>query len=160
MQEVFWEMRKPLVGVAAALMLTTLVIVIVPAFAQGELWFADETRTYFLEVNPTTHWFWLWHLFDGGDDHAVGLLCYGVGARVVKGVLAIMGKCQYDELVPLAGGATDGGSRLPVSFLFGGGKVQTGPIKLVLVTVSKPPTKPMTFTMWPTSVIPTPIDGD
>jgi len=152
-------MRKTLVGIAAALMLTMLVIAMVPAFAQGELWFADETRTYFLEVNPTTREFWLWHLFDGGDDHSVGLLCYGVGARVVKGVLAIMGKCQ-NGLVPVLGGATNGGSGLPVSFLSGGGKVETGPIRLVLVTVSKPPTKPMTFTMWPTNVIPTPIDGD
>jgi hypothetical protein len=118
-------MRKALVGIAAALMLTTLIITIVPAFASYPLTFTTSDSSAELLVNPTTHEFLLFG--------QTGLLCAGVGAVVVKGVLVIAGKCQI-------GAAT---------FLSAGGKALTGPIKLVLVTVSKPSTKPMLFTLWP-----------
>jgi hypothetical protein len=121
-------MRKALVGIAAALMLTTLVIAIVPAFAVTEYYFYDKTPYYYLWVDPTTHEFSL--------NYPGTTMCYGVGAIVVKGVLTIpYGKCTHTESY--------------VSFLFGGGPVSvTKPIKLVVVFKPPGPTKPMTITLW------------
>jgi hypothetical protein len=126
-------MRKALVGIAAALMLTTLVIAIVPAFAQVPLSFRDTTQTYVLWVDSTTHQFWLFVNLVNGQTV---VLCSGVGAIVVKRVLAIpYAKCTVSYYASYVG-----------AYLSGGGPVVTGPIKLVLIV--KPPTKPMTFTLW------------
>jgi len=133
-REVFWKMRKALMGIAAALMLTTLVVAIVPAFSVvTEYYFSDGNGTY-LGVNPTNHQFWLYQMPFPGYD-----LCNGYGARVVNGVLMIFGRCTGLPGYP---------SQYPGRSLLSGGGKLTGPIVLVLTVVGRPPMV-MRFIMMP-----------
>jgi hypothetical protein len=115
-------MRKASVGIAAAVLLTTLVILVVPASAQGvgPPKFCDSKTGICLTLNidPTKHTFIL-GLDDGKAKPVV--LCSGVGAIVVKNVLSIpYGKCMKSDT-----GA---------SFLTGGGKIfPNKPIVVALV---------------------------
>jgi hypothetical protein len=143
-------MKKAFIGISAALILTTLVVAIVPAFGQflacktGDLCFVTSDLYYYLEVNPATHTFSLYT-----PAVPVGTpfySCSGVGAVVVKGVLLVGGKCQTLMIA-----LPNGPPTLSVysGFLSGGGKIANGPIKVVLVILSKPPLKPVTFILWP-----------
>ena len=123
-------MKRASVGIAAALMLATLVIAVVPVFGVVRLRFADETGTWNLLVSPDSHGFFLWR---SGEQLP---LCHGVGAYVVGKALSI----RHGECVVSTVGA---------SFLTGGGKVSTGPIRLALVTVGVPPTEPLILVLWP-----------
>lgn len=122
-------MRKALVGIAAAPMLATLVIAIVPAFAAVRLKFCDKTGIYCMYLTPIDNQFFLWRV---GDQLP---LCHGIGAHFVKDAVSVHGECIV--------------SNVGASFLTGGGKVSTGPIRLALVTLSVPPTKPLILALWP-----------
>jgi hypothetical protein len=133
-------MRKALVGIAAALMLTTLVIAIVPAFAQPVYFFMGQDQTYWLWVYPTLHTF---YLYSYSYPVSQSYLCNGYGVVVVHGVLTILGACTT---LTMYGNTYTSYYK---GVLSGGGKISsTTPIKLVLTIVSKPPTKPMTFTLY------------
>ena len=123
-------MRKALVGIAAALMLATLVIGVVPVFGVVRLKFCDETGTLCLLVTPGYPGFFLWR---SGDELP---LCHGEGAYFVRDALLI----RHGECIV---------SNVGASFLTGGGKASTGPIRLTLVTLSVPPTKPLILALWP-----------
>lgn len=128
-------MSKALVGIAAALMLTTLAIVVVPAFAPVAVptKFVDGQGDV-LRINAIVP-----GSFELNSGRLGGELCHGVGARVTNGVLVIAGRCthfeNYDSLYEGKG------------VLFGGGKL-TGPIVLILTVSGRPPMV-MKFIMMP-----------
>ena len=123
-------MGKALVGIAAGIMLATLVIAVVPVFGAVRLKFCDKTGTWCLLVVPGNPGFFLYR---SGDQLP---LCHGEGAYFVRDALLIRhGGCIV--------------SNVGASFLTGGGKVSTGPIVLALVTVGVPPTKPLILVLWP-----------
>jgi hypothetical protein len=127
-KQVFSKMRKALVGIAAVLMLTTLVIAIVPAFAYAPTYsFYDPKKNVELDIQAySANDFNLWIVSPVPD------LCDGYGATVKGGVLTIFGRCTY-------------GTYAGKGVLSGGGKL-TGPVLLMLTVAGKPPMV-MTFFM-------------
>jgi hypothetical protein len=132
-------MRRAIVGIAGALLLATLVVAIVPAFAvlPGDVMYYYRTSddSYALSVDATSHQFFFYSpsiYFSTGYN-----TCDGVGAAVVHGVVAIVGRCTYQGYPSLDVGK---------GALSGGGKL-TGPIVVILAVAGKPPMV-MKFTMW------------
>jgi hypothetical protein len=140
-------MRKALVGIAAAVMLTTLVIAIVPVFANPDVYevptyiFVDlkamvQLDIYVVAGQPTI--FYLWSPFGPPVN-----LCDGVGVIIKGGVLTIFGRCiTISPYVDINAGK---------GVLSGGGKL-TGPVVLVLAVAGRPPTV-MKFIMRPGCII-------
>jgi len=127
-------MRIALVGIAAALVLTTLVIAIVPAFAFQSYFFFTSDYKYGLLVDPLNRMFYLF-IAPGGPMH----LCDGLGATVKGGLLTIFGRCTNIAYPSLYAGK---------GVLSGVGKL-TGPVVVILAVAGKPPIF-MRFIMWPT----------
>jgi hypothetical protein len=127
-------MRKALVGIAAALMLTTLVIAIplLPATTRTELYPPPPTYSFIagattqgveLDIWPSTHEFNLWQ----NTVPSPTPLCYGVGATVKAGFLTISGPC-ISGFWEVASSRASGGGTL------------TGLVVLTLTFSGKPPT--------------------
>jgi hypothetical protein len=134
-------MRKVLVGIAAALMLTTLVIAIVPAFAQivyyGPTYtFIDVKAGVGLDVYVVPGKPIIFYLYPLGDSVN---LCDGMGGTVKGGYLVLLGACVNPKWLP----TTPPNYPYPdvnagKGVLAGGGKIATG-IVVTLTVVGKPP---------------------
>jgi hypothetical protein len=124
-------MRKALVGIAAALILTTLVIAIVPAWGAQPVYVFFDPKAYVtlqLDLVTTPYPHYIFRLY---SEYPV---CDGVGGVIVAGgTVTILGRCV--NLLPNKG------------VLSGGGKL-TGPVVLLLTVAGKPPVF-MKFIMWP-----------
>jgi hypothetical protein len=126
-------MRKASIGIAAAVLLTTLAIVVVPAFAPVVPTKFLDSQGDVLRINAIVP-----GSFELNSGRLGGELCDGVGARVTNGFLWIAGRCTYQGSETLYAGK---------GVLAGGGKL-TGPIILTLTVAGKPLTV-MKFIMMP-----------
>jgi hypothetical protein len=145
-------MRKALVGIAAALMLTTLVIAIVPASGGGTLpptvyFIAGSSTVGGFELSVSTSGsgeFSLWQTIIFSNQYvatATFTLCHGLGATFKGAYLTIHGTCDVQ-------------SGFAGAVISASGMV-TGFIVLTLTFSGKPPTsmmlfmKPETTPTWP-----------
>jgi hypothetical protein len=132
-------MRKALVGIAAALMLTTLVVAIVPASggAPTVYFITGSSAQGGFELSVSTSGsgeFWLWQelVFTNNVKTSVTfLVCHGLGATFKGAYLAIHGTCDAE-------------SGIAGAVISASGMV-TGFIVLTLTFLGKPPTSMMLF---------------
>ena len=125
-------MRKAIVGISAGLILTTLVIAVIPAFAVP-----TPTTYFFVDWNAVV---WLEVKFTPGQPVTFILvpfstidLCHGVGGTIIGGYLTLYGRCvQFPPPYPFKDVNAGKGA------LIGGGKL-TGPVVVILTVAGKPP---------------------